>query len=122
MDEANPTADDWARRARAFVSSCRWRFGRSIPADPHWYSLPDDTPHASEREWFIALIREYGRRGEFVAQDPGAQGASGSRWVYLTVDDHRYWVSRVWTAPEGDNRPMLNRARVGEDPQQRLEM
>jgi hypothetical protein len=74
-------------RARAFIATCRWTDAKTVPEAPHeyclraWLSAED---HAT-LDWFVALIAEHGYRGRFWGQS----------WIYLDIDEHKYWESRT---------------------------
>ena len=103
-------------RALRFVGSNRWQEARTTPGDEHEYSLPDWATDQAERAWFVQLIAEHGYCATFEANGPALSFASGTWWTYLELGSHRYWCSKVWTAPE-DQRPMLNRAPIQPSPQ-----
>ena len=59
-----------------------------------WLS-PD---HQADFDRFVAVIAEHGYRGQFWRQE----------WVYLDVDDRRYWESRTLDGAGA----IINRARL----------
>jgi hypothetical protein len=79
-----PTADELAR-ARALIAVCRWTFATTVPEHPHEYALRRWLPreHQATFDWLEALIEDHGWPGRFWNQ----------RWVYLAVDDRKYWCS-----------------------------
>ena len=90
-------------RARALIAVCRWTYAKTVPEAPHEYCLRSSLSPAvqAELDWFVALIAELGYPGRFW----------GRGWVYLDVDDRRYWESRTI-----DRKGLIiNRARSHED-------
>jgi hypothetical protein len=86
--------------ARAFIAACCWTFAKTVPEAPHEYCLqvwlsPD---HQADFDWFVALLAEHGYRGRFW----------GREWIYLDVDDRRYWASRTLDG----GGAIINRARL----------
>ena len=74
-----------------FVAGSTWTFAKTMPRDPHEYTVRDLVNPDARRstclshdtfEWFVRLIREHGTPGEF----------GGRRYLYLTVGDHVYWT------------------------------
>jgi hypothetical protein len=101
MQHSKPSRVELAR-ARAFVESVRWTFAASLPQHPHWWALRDrfDDAGRGEFDWFLSLVGKHGYEGTFWHQ----------RWVYLDIDDFKYWPSKAWFGVG----PMLNRARLPE--------
>ena len=98
MSTTEPTGVD-LDAARALIAVCRWTYAKTVPEAPHecclraWLS-PD---HQADFDWFVAVIAEHGYRGQFW----------GREWVYLDVDDRRYWESRTLDGT-GINRAHLD--------------
>lgn len=66
---------------RAFVANARWIFARTMPKNPHWYTLRKESPQDAF-EAFVVFIRENGYREEF-----------GGRWyIKFDVDGWSYWT------------------------------
>ena len=67
-----------------------------MPEAPHEYCVRAwlSPEHQADFDWVVALIAEHGYRGRFWRQE----------WVYLDVDDRRYWESRTtmtWRTERG---------------------
>jgi hypothetical protein len=105
MSAPNPRGLDTAdlSRAKAFIAQvdAKFRYAKTLPEHPHEYLvrswLPSDLQ--AEFDWFCRLIAKHGYRGTFWQQT----------WVYLSVDEWRYWQSKSWF---GDGGKILNRARA----------
>jgi len=59
-----------------------WRFARSMPSNPHWYTLKKHWGLASEFEEAVLLIREYGYRVKF----------GGRHYTEFQCDGFFYWT------------------------------
>ena len=72
-------------RARGLIATCRWTHAKTVPEHPHEYALRAwlSPEGQAEFDWFAALIAQHGYSGRFWNQS----------WVYLDVDDRKYWVS-----------------------------
>lgn len=70
-------------RALRHIASVRWQFARSMPSNPHEYTLKKWKAESScEFEWLVREIREYGYQETF----------NGRRYVYLKVEGYVYWT------------------------------
>ena len=70
---------------RAFVARVEWRTARTVENFPHaYYVQPKD-----DAEEFFAFVTLINREGE-----PRSFGKT--RYRYLEVGEHVYWVSRSW--------------------------
>ncbi len=87
-------------RARRFVEASFWKYARTMPRFPHFYTLRAASDQV-EFEWFVNFTRSRGRAGHFFRQPR----------VYLDLDGWTYWtmgapvpetilVNRERTAPE----------------------
>ena len=76
------TIDDLSR-ARAYIATVEWRFAKTMPQWPHFYTVYDREPNReAEFFYFAHLIHKHG--------EIDAWGKH--RWIYLTVDGLKYWV------------------------------
>ena len=66
---------------RAFIASARWIFARTMPENPHWYTLRRENP-AADFESFVRFIRENGYRSEF----------QGYWYIKFDIDGWTYWT------------------------------
>ena len=98
MRSTDPTAVEFDA-ARALIAVCRWTYAKTVPEAPHEYCLRAwlSPEHQADFDWFVALVAEHGYRGRFWRQ----------QWVYLDVDDRRYWESRTLDG----SGAIINRAR-----------
>jgi hypothetical protein len=92
---------------RSFIAAHRWTFARSMPDQPHEYTLRKHCEHEIWWEAIVQLIRDHGTRERY--------GPKGYSYVYLTVDNWRYWTMG-WPVAE---TTVINRAKV-DDAQLRL--
>jgi hypothetical protein len=89
-----------------FIERSKWVFARSMPANPHFYTVRDLDNNGrkstclshSSFEWFVRYIRARGY--------PGYYGKA--RYMYLDVGEWRYWSMG---AP-AHLTTILNRARI----------
>ncbi len=68
---------------RAFVSDRRWTFAKTMPENPHWYTVRQWQPDRQEEfEEFVRLLRKYGSDEVF----------GGKLYRYLDLDAFHYWT------------------------------
>lgn len=103
QDHPSPLAGDDLAFAREFIAACRWQYAASVPEHPHEYSLRRWLSRERQPDFdrFAAMIDAHGEPGWFWRQ----------RWVYLAVDERKYWQSNELF---GDGGLILNRARIDE--------
>lgn len=82
-----------------FIGRARWRFARTMPDQPHEYTVRGETPD-EEFHWFVLYISDHGHRAKY----------GGRYYTYLKVDAWRYWTMG---APVGETT-IINRAKVSE--------
>lgn len=71
------------RKVRAYIKSVEWRFAKTMPQWPHFYTIFEWNPEKSADYYYFAyLIEKHG------TIDPWGS----ERWSYLVVDDYKYWV------------------------------
>jgi hypothetical protein len=66
---------------RAFVASHRWIFARTMPHNPHEYTLRRHTD-SGVFDAAVRYIREHGRMETY----------AGKPYRTLYLDDHKYWT------------------------------
>ena len=70
-------------RVRAYIQSVEWRFAKTMPQWPHFYTIFEwNQDKAAEYYYFAYLIHQHG------VIIPGGE----NRWSYLQVDGYKYWV------------------------------
>lgn len=70
-------------RLRAYISSVRWQYAKTMPQWPHWYTIRGWKPEKQEEfDYFAGLIQRIG----YI--DPWQE----NQWHYLVVDEFKYWV------------------------------
>jgi hypothetical protein len=68
---------------RAFVSSRWWTFARTMPDNPHWYTVREWAPEQEDEfEAFVRLLRKHGSDEVFC----------GRPYRYLDFDGFHYWT------------------------------
>jgi hypothetical protein len=79
-----PPADELAR-VQWFLETAAWRFARSMPQNPHWYTLRKTWENDDDFVTVVLFIRKYGYVERF--PDP-VKG-----WPYITMDiaGFHYW-------------------------------
>lgn len=98
MNAPTPRAVDGEdlTRARAFIAQveARFRYANTVPEHPHEYLVRAWlTPELqADFEEFCQLIARHGYRGVYWHQT----------WVYLDVDQWRYWESKSWFGERGN--------------------
>ena len=83
-----------------FIRSAPWRFAKTMPDQPHEYTVRGETPDG-EFNSFVLYIREHGHRAEY----------GGRFYTYLEVDAWRYWTMG---APV-ESTTVINRAEVSQE-------
>lgn len=66
---------------RDLIARSRWVFAKTMPQNPHWYTLRKEATDA-EFVRFVELIREHGEPRQFWRRT----------YIELDVDDHYYWT------------------------------
>lgn len=78
----NMTAAD-LEKVRTYIKSVEWRFAKTMPQWPHFYTIFEWNPDkAADYYYFAHLIHKHG------TVDPWGS----EKWSYLTIDDYKYWV------------------------------
>jgi hypothetical protein len=67
--------------ARAFIANARWIFARTMPENPHWYTLRKENANEGF-ESFVVFIRQNGYRSAF----------KGHWYVKFDIDGWTYWT------------------------------
>jgi len=86
------------KKAREFIGSVEWKFAKTMPGIPHWYTVRAWAPDGKAYEDFVKLIWSDG---------------SVMRWgrstrPYLDLDGWRYWTMTLSLA---DNA-IVNREKI----------
>lgn len=66
---------------RRFVANAHWIFARTMPENPHWYTLRKENPPEAF-EAFVSFVRENGYREEY----------EGRWYVKFDLDGWSYWT------------------------------
>jgi hypothetical protein len=76
-------------RARQYIARVRWRFARTMPEWPHWYTVRQWRPDlVADFEAFATLIRRVG----VVKPWPRDAVQPTYRFPYLELDGFEYWT------------------------------
>jgi hypothetical protein len=60
----------------------QWIYARTMPDNPHWYTLRKTWDRDEEYAWAVATIRRYGYQEIY----------EGRPYTVLNVDDMKYWT------------------------------
>jgi len=82
--DALPAEDRRAQETRlaGLLQSAEWRFARTTPQNPHWYTLRKTWTRDEDFVWAVEQIRLRGYRQKY----------DGSWYTQLDVGDHFYWT------------------------------
>jgi hypothetical protein len=82
--EAQPEEERLAQRKRLaeLLESAEWTFAKTMPRNPHWYSLRRTWARDEDFVFAVELIRLLGQRRKF----------EGRWYTQLDLDDHTYWT------------------------------
>lgn len=70
-------------RARKYINSVRWQYAKTMPKNPHEYTVRKWCPALDlEFVWFVNEIRNHGIERRFFRQI----------YIYLRIDDKEYWT------------------------------
>jgi len=84
-----------------FVTQARWTFAKTMPENPHEYTVRGETP-TEDFEAMVTYVREHGYKEHF------GEGRSAKRYTYLNLDGWRYWTMG-WPVSQ---TTIINRARL----------
>jgi hypothetical protein len=85
-------------RARSFIATHTWKFAKTMPKCPHFYTMRKDSD-PSEFEWFVLFIRQHGFQRTYFKKIR----------TYLEIDGWEYWTMG---APV-EETILVNKAEVG---------
>ena len=121
------TVDD----ARAYIAKVPWQFARTMPNDPHWYTLRKKGPRELDDDFvhFCLLIRREGT----VIPWPAPPKRARYHLHYLEIGEFVYWSMEqpvhfdVWPIPLREDVPggetiLINRRKVLQEVPQKLPM
>lgn len=89
------------QEAREFVAASRWRFAKSMPRIPHFYTLRKDAKSDEEFVAFVLFIRSHGYDDSFFSRT----------FRYLDLDGWQYWTMGCVK----DATILINRAQTGRE-------
>jgi hypothetical protein len=81
----------------AFVEKAPWRFARTMPDEPHEYTLRGETPD-DDFDAFVLLLQRRGFPGTYRGRD----------YTYLNISGWRYWTM----GEPVEKTTLINRARL----------
>ena len=64
------------------INGNKWTFAKSMPENPHWYSLRDTWKSDSDFVQFVLFIRENGYKERFWRKE----------FIYFNVNGYKYWT------------------------------
>ena len=59
-----------------------WRFAKTMPQHPHWYTLRKDWSDPAEFEAIVQFIRDHGHKRRW----------GRATYTYLDIDGMQYWT------------------------------
>ena len=83
---------------RGFVSGSPWKFAKTMPSSPHWYTLRSAAGDDGSFVCFVQAIRSKGEKRRH----------GGRSYVYLDIDGFEYWTMG---APIAETI-LINRAKI----------
>ncbi len=89
-----------------FIENSRWKFAKSMPQMPHWYTLRDHAGDVPAFERFVMHIRHHGYKERF----------GKATYSYLNVGEWKYWTM----GSPLDQTILINRAKIVPDPDRSL--
>lgn len=96
-----PATEAELKRMRAFIEGSEWTFAKTMPQNPHEYTLRKKAAargQEDEFEWFVMAIREVGYDGTY----------GRTTYKYLNIGEWKYWTMG---APL-DQTILINRAKL----------
>ena len=86
-------------RIRKFINSVTWKFAKTMPENPHEYTLKMASPK-TENEFlaFVIFIREHGTPEKFFSKT----------FMYYYIDGWKYWTM----GSPLDQTILINRAKA----------
>jgi len=69
-------------RIGQLLESQKWIFAKTMPQNPHCYTLRERWGNDEDFAWVVSYIREHGYVGRF----------GKTRYTYLDVNNHYYWT------------------------------
>jgi len=70
--------EEWLRE---FISGAGWKFAKTMPQSPHWYTLRRDNTQ-SDFDRAVMAIRKHGFSSRY----------GGVDYTILVVDEYKYWT------------------------------
>ena len=114
---ASPGPPMTVEECRAFVANSHWKYAKSMPNNPHYYTLRDQSQDETVFVRFVLHIRQAGYRKRF----------GKTTYSYLDLDGWQYWTMGAPIGPLGGHNPnihttLINRAELNPapSPQRRL--
>src|SRR5262245_52995992 len=82
----------------AVLLSKEWRFAKTMPQHPHWYTLRKDWQDEAEFEAVVQFIRDRGYKRRW----------GRATYTYLDIDGMQYWTMGAALA----STILINRAQI----------
>ena len=70
------------QKIRVLFDRVQWRFAKSMPKIPHWYTRRGDWQSEEEFEWAVSYIRNNGVKEYFGRKE----------FTYLYIDGFKHWT------------------------------
>jgi hypothetical protein len=70
------------QRIRNLLSAQQWIFARTMPDNPHWYTLRKNWERDADFTWTVETIRRYGYEEIY----------EGRFYTVINIEDMKYWT------------------------------
>ncbi len=87
------------QHVNSLINSAKWIFAKTMPQNPHWYTLHKDWENRSDFIGVVEFIREHGYAGYY----------GRTKYMYLNINGFKYWtMGAAASATTLINRAKLN--------------
>ena len=92
---------------REFARTSPWIFAKTMPQQPHEYTLRAESPDEKLFERVVLYIRQFGYKAKY----------GSATYTYLEIDGWKYWTMGAPLGPTGEYDPkihtiLINRAKL----------
>ena len=110
QDDIEPRIEMSAEELREFVRTSSWTFAKTMPQQPHEYTLRARAPDENLFERVALDIRQVGYEANY----------GSATYTYLDIDGWKYWTMGAPLGPTGEYDPtihtiLINRANLKSD-------
>jgi hypothetical protein len=106
-DDVEPRIEMSVEELIEFVRTSAWTFAKTMPQQPHEYTLRAKAADEKLFERVVLYIRKAGYQGSY----------GSATYTYLDIDGWKYWTMGAPLGPTGEYDPnihttLINRARL----------